>query len=57
MRDWLVIRKKLLVLEKLRPELLEDVMKYIEYLIYLEKENHKKSKRYDSNDIKILFDE
>jgi len=57
MVDRLSIREKLLELQKLRPELLEEVMKYIEYLIHREKENQDILRIYDTNDIKIVSDD
>ena len=38
MADRISIRDKLMELEKLRPELLEEAMRFIEYLIHREKE-------------------
>ncbi len=57
MTDRLTIRQKLLELEKLKPELLNEAMKYIEYLIHREKENQDVLRIYDTNDIQIVSDE
>jgi hypothetical protein len=57
MVDRLLIREKLLELEKLRPELLDEAMKYIEYLIHREKENQDILRIYDTNDIEIVSDD
>ncbi len=57
MIDRLTIREKLLELEKLRPELLEEAMKYLDYLIHREKENQDVLRVYDTNDVKIVSDE
>jgi len=51
------IREELLELEKLRQELLEEAMKYIEYLIHREKENQDVLRIYDTNDIELLSDD
>ena len=49
-----MIREKLLELEKLSPELLEEAMHFIEYLIHREKEKQSMPGIYDTNDIKFL---
>lgn len=54
MVDWITIRETLLELEKLRPELLEEAMHFIEYLIHCEKEKQRTPGIYDTNDIKFL---
>ncbi len=41
MEDWITIREKLFELEKLRPALLEEAMRFIEYLIHCEKEKQR----------------
>lgn len=57
MVERITIREKLLELEKLRPELLEEAMRFIEYLIHREKETQNIPRIYDTNDIKILSNE
>lgn len=54
MVDRLMIREKLLELEKLRPALLEEAMRFIEFLIHREKEKQSKPEIYDTNEIKFL---
>ena len=54
MVDRLTIREKLLDLEKLQPELLEEAMSFIEYLIHREKETQNIPRIHDTTDIKIL---
>ena len=41
MVDRIIIQEKLLELEKLQPELFEEAMDFIEYLIHYEKEKQK----------------
>ena len=50
----IMIREKLLELEKLSPELLEEAMRFIEYLIHREKEKQSMPGIYDTNDIKFI---
>ena len=57
MVDRITIREKLLELEKLRPELLEEAMGFIEYRSHREKENQSILRIYDTNDIEILPDD
>jgi len=57
MVDRLIIREKLLELEKLKPELLVEAMDYIEFLIHREKEKQNVPGIYDTSEIKILSDE
>ncbi len=57
MVERLTIREKLLALEKLKPELLEEAMHFIEYLIHREKEKQSKPDIYDTNEIKFLSDD
>jgi len=57
MVDRRIIREKLLELEKLKPELLEEAMGFIEYLIHREKEKQSVPGIYDTHEIKILSDE
>ena len=54
MADRITIREKLLELEKLHPELLEEAMSFIEYLIQRETETQNIPRIYDTHDIKIL---
>jgi hypothetical protein len=54
MVDRIMIREKLLELEKLRPELLEEPMRFVEYLIHREKEKQNMPGVYDTNEIKFL---
>ncbi len=54
MVERIVIREKLIELEKLSPELLEEAMRFIEYLIHHEKEKQSMPGIYDTNDIKFL---
>lgn len=54
MVERIMIREKLLELEKLRPELLEEAMGFIEYLIHREKEKQDIPGVHDTNDIEIL---
>ena len=54
MVDRLMIREKLLELEKLRPALLEEAMRFIEFLIPREKEKQSTPEIYDTNEIKFL---
>ena len=54
MVDRLMIREKLLELEKLRPALLEEAMRFIEFLIHREKDKQSKPGIYDTNEIKFL---
>ena len=57
MVDRITIREKLLDLEKLNHELLEEVMSFIEYLIHREKEKQNMLTIYDTNEIKIVSDD
>jgi hypothetical protein len=57
MADKIFIREKLLELEKLRPELLNEAMRFIEYLIHREKEKRTTPGIYDTKDIKFLSDD
>lgn len=57
MVDRIIIREKLLELEKLQPELLEEAMQFIEFLIYREKEKQSILVIHDTNDIEIVRDE
>ena len=57
MVDRLTIREKLLELEKLKPALLEEAMRFIEYLIHREKDKQSKPEIYDTNEIKYLSDD
>lgn len=57
MTDIITIQEKLLELEKLKPELLEEAMRFIDYLIHREKEKQGTPGIYDTSDIKILSDE
>jgi hypothetical protein len=54
MVERITIREKLLELEKLRPELLEEAMRFIEYLIHREKEKQKLPGVHDTNEIEFL---
>ena len=54
MVEKITIREKLLELEKLKPELLEEAMRFIEYLIHREKEKQSTPEIYDTNEIKFL---
>jgi len=57
MVDRLTMREKMLELEKLKPELLEEAMRFIDYLIHREKEKQSKPEIYDTNEIKFLSDD
>ena len=57
MVERITIREKLLELEKLKPELLVEAMRFIEYLIHREKEKQSKPEIYDTNEIKFLSDD
>ena len=52
--DRIIIRDKLMELEKLRPELLEEAMRFIDYLIHREKEKQSVPGISDTNEIEIL---
>jgi hypothetical protein len=54
MVERIIIREKLLELEKLRPELLEEAMRFIEYLIHREKEKQATPGVKDTNEIEFL---
>jgi len=54
MVERIMIREKLLELEKLRPELLDEAMGFIEYLIHREKEKQSIPGVHDTNDIEFL---
>jgi hypothetical protein len=54
MVERVTIREKLLELEKLSPELLEEAMSFIEYLIHREKEKQNMPGIYDTDKIKFL---
>jgi len=54
MVDRIAIREKLLELEKLRPELLEEAMGFIEYLVHREKEKQNTPGIHDTNEIEFL---
>jgi hypothetical protein len=54
MVERMVVREKLLELEKLRPELLEEAMGFIEYLIHREKEKQNTPRIHDTNEIQFL---
>ena len=54
MVDRIAIREKLLELEKLRPELLEEAMGFIEYLVHREKEKQITPGIHDTNEIEFL---
>ena len=57
MVERIMIREKLLELEKLRPELLEEAMAFIEYLIHREIEKQNTPRINDTNEIEILSDD
>ena len=57
MVDRTLIQEKLLELEKLRPELVDEAMRFIEYLIHRENEKRNTPGLYDTNDIKFLSDD
>ena len=57
MVDRILIQEKLLDLEKLRPELMNEAMRFIEYLIHREKKKQNTPGIYDTNDIKFLSDD
>ena len=57
MVDRITIREKLLKLEKLRPELLEEAMRFIEYLIHREKEKQNMPGIHDTNEIEFMSDD
>jgi len=57
MADRLLIRDKLMELEKLRPELLEEAMRFIEYLIHREKEKQSLPGISDTNEIEFLSED
>jgi len=54
MVDRITIRDKLIELEKLRPELMEEAMRFIDYLIHREKEKQSVPGISDTNEIEIL---
>lgn len=54
MVDRITIREKLMELEKLRPELLEEAIRFIDYLIHREKEKQSVPGISDTNEIEIL---
>ena len=54
MVERIIIREKLLELEKLRPELLEEAIAFIEYLIHREKEKQSTPRIHDTNEIEFL---
>jgi len=54
MVERIMIREKLLELEKLQPELLEEAMRFIEYLIHCEKEKQNMPGIHDTNEIEFL---
>ena len=54
MADQLSIQKKLSELEKLRPELLEEALRFIEYLIHREKEKQSLPGISDTNELEFL---
>ena len=54
MVERLEIRDKLLKLEKLRPELLEEAMRFIDFLIQREKEKQSLPGISDTDEIEIL---
>ena len=54
MVDKIMIQEKLLELERLRSELLEEAMSFIEYLIHREKEKQNTPGIHDTNEIKYL---
>lgn len=55
MVDQSMIRKKLLELGKLQPELLEEAMRFIEYLIHCEKKKQDSSGIYDTDEKERLL--
>ena len=57
MADRLLIRDKLIELEKLRTELLEEAMRFIEYLIHREKEKQSLPGISDTNEIEFLSED
>jgi len=57
MVERLEIRDKLLELEKLRPELLEEAMRFIDFLIHREKEKQSLPGISDTDEIEILSNE
>ena len=57
MVERMMIREKLLELEKLRPELLEEAMRFIEYLIHREKEKQDMPEIHATNEIEYLSKE
>lgn len=57
MVDRLAIRDKLMELEKLRPELMVEAMRFIDYLIHREKEKQSVPGISDTNEIEILSNE
>ena len=57
MVDRITIRDKLMELEKLRPELMEEAMRFIDYLIHREKEKQSVPGISDTNEIEILPNE
>ncbi len=57
MVERLEIRDKLLELEKLRPELLEEAMRFIDFLIHREKEKQNLPGISDTDEIEILPNE
>lgn len=57
MADRLSIRDKLMELEKLRPELLEEAMRFLEYLIRREKEKQSIPGISDTNEIEFLSED
>ena len=57
MVDRITIREKLLELEKLNPELLEEAMSFIDYLIHRQKEKQDILTIYDTDEIKIVSDD
>jgi len=57
MVERLEIRDKLLELEKLRPELLEEAMRFIDFLIHREKEKQNIPGISDTDEIEILSNE
>ena len=54
MVERMMVREKLLELEQLRPELLEEAMGFIEYLIHREKEKQNNPGIHDTNEIQFL---
>ena len=57
MVDMTMIQEKLQELEKLRPELLEEAMSFIEYLIHREKKKQDAPGIYDTDEIEFLSDD